>query len=445
MATERSNHGKIPSLIATPVRSLIEGVQRHRLDNGLTLLTREDHSVPIVTTMVWYRVGSRCESPGNTGTSHFLEHMLFKGSARFRKGEIDYLTARNGGNNNAFTSHDYTAYYFSFASDRWRQALEIEADRMRNNEFDPDELERERQVILEELKMDLDNPWGALRQAVEMASFERHPYRFPVIGLYEDLVRLSREQVIDFYSRFYSPSNATLAIVGDFETGATLKRVEELFAPLENGNIPDIITFPETRRTDQKRIELEMPTHVPRMLIALPAPSIAQPEHFAAEVLDNIFSEGKLSRLYRRLVEQERVASVVDSEFNETLDPHLFFIRAELIEGISPHEAEEIIFDELHKLRQDPVSDAELIRAKNQSIVQTLEDFETSMGQAVQIGLMEVLDRFEYWHTYRDLILSVTAADITQIAGQYTPQQAVVGVVLDGANHSISFQAATAE
>src|SRR4029434_4984154 len=152
----------------TPSKSFItRGVKKTILANGLTVLTKELHDKPVVATMVWYRVGSRNEEMGQTGKSHFLEHMLFKGTERFKKGEIDLLTLKNGGGNNAFTSHDFTAYYFNFASDRWEVAIQIEADRIVNCAFDPDEFEAEKKVVIEELKTGLDSPWGLLVQEQE--------------------------------------------------------------------------------------------------------------------------------------------------------------------------------------------------------------------------------------------------------------------------------------
>lgn len=421
---------------------LTVGVERHRLGNGLTILTREDHTVPVVSTMLWYRVGSRNETPGTTGISHFLEHMMFKGTDRYDKGEIDYITTRNGGSNNAFTSNDYTAYYFNFASDRWQQALEIEANRMRNNRFDPHEFELEKQVVLEELKMDLDTPWGALRQAVEINSFEHHPYKYPVIGLYEDLVRITLDKMVDHYQRFYSPNNAILVIVGDFHRDEALKRIEEFFGALSPGQLCQPVTEPELRRSAQRRVEIRKPTHVPRMLLAFPSPSIRQREHYAVEILDNVLSEGKLGRFYQRLVEKERLASVITTEFNETIDPYLFFVRAELQENADVNRVEAVIFEEIEKLRQERISERELKRAKNQCIMQTLADFETSLGQAAQLGLLETLDRFEYWQSYREKILSLTAEEVRNTAEPYwSADQATVGIILNDGSEQISVPA----
>src|SRR4030095_3900794 len=158
----------IPSAFAT------EDVRRTVLDNGLVVLTKEVHTSPIVTSMIWYRVGSRNEELGHTGKSHFLEHMLFKGTDRFKKGEIDLLTLKNGGGNNAFTSHDFTAYYFNFASDRWEIALDIEADRRVNCTFEPDEFEAEKKVVIEELKTGRDSPWVLFLQQVEGCALQSH-------------------------------------------------------------------------------------------------------------------------------------------------------------------------------------------------------------------------------------------------------------------------------
>src|SRR6185295_18249938 len=198
-------------------------VRRRVLENGLTVLTREVHTSPIVTSMIWYRVGSRNEELGHTGKSHFLEHMLFKGTDRFKKGEIDLLTLKNGGGNNAFTSHDFTAYYFNFAADRWDIALEIEADRMVNCTFDPEEFEAEKKVVIEELKTGLDSPWGLLLQEQEATAYKIHPYRNPIVGWLQDVERATVGQQQAYYRRFYHPNNATLVIAGDFSTESVLK------------------------------------------------------------------------------------------------------------------------------------------------------------------------------------------------------------------------------
>src|SRR5256714_5311149 len=220
---------EIPSAFAT------EDVRRTVLDNGFVVLTKEVHTSPIVTSMIWYRVGSRNEELGQTGKSHFLEHMLFKGTDRFRKGEIDLLTLQNGGANNAFTWLDFTAYYFTFASDRWEVALEIEANRMRHTSFAQEEFDSEKQVVEEELRIGLDGPWEVLENEVWATAFRQHPYHWPTVGWLDDLEAATAADMKAYYDKWYHPQNATLVIVGDFNSEAALARVEELFARIPPG------------------------------------------------------------------------------------------------------------------------------------------------------------------------------------------------------------------
>lgn len=411
-------------------QSVIERARRSRCGNGLTVLTLEDHSVPVVTSMIWYRVGARYEVPGSTGLSHLLEHMMFKGSARYAKGEIDAVTTRHGGANNAFTSGDYTAYYFSFASDRWWPALEIEAERMQHAVFEPCEFELERKVVIEELKTELDDPWGALRMAVEKRAFSRHPYRFPVLGRYRDLLRLTPAMLADHYRRYYCPSNATLVIAGDFQTGTVLDRVQALFGAIPSGQRASATVEPEPPRGRALRFRVKRPTHLARLLIALPAPSVRDPDHLALHLADKILSEGKLSRLYRRLVEEERVAAMLAGDFADTYDPYIYAVSAELLPGADLRLSERLIFEELQRLAQRPPSPQQWRRAVNQCVFSFLSSFETSLDQAVQLGMMETLDRFEYWIDYADRIRRVRPEEVSDFVRRYwSRDHATIGVL----------------
>lgn len=406
---------------------------RHFLQNGLTVLTREDHTNPIVATMMFYRVGSRFEQSGTTGISHFLEHMMFKGTKTYGKGEIDQITARNGGGNNAFTSQDYTAYYFSFASDRWQAALEIEADRMSNNLFESNEFELERQVILEELRLDRDHPYGALHQAVELKSFEKHPYRFPVIGLHQDVLQITQSRMLEHYRSFYVPNNAVLVIVGDFQTSSTLERIQELFGPIPSRTLPELRLDEEPFRDQQVRVEVRRPSHIPRMLFAFPAPSVLQDDHYAFQILERILSEGKLSRLYQRLVEDSQLASVVSTELGDTRDRYLFFVGLDLKKETDLNRTETILFEELERLTTSPPTAQELRRAKNQCQMQVLCDSETALDQALQLGCMETLHSYEYWHDYARRIEEVSRDQVTSVADRYCSRsRSIVGTLVDG-------------
>src|SRR5688572_9953375 len=277
-------------------------VRRTVLDNGLTVLTRGLHTSTIVTSMIWYRLGSRTEGLGQTGKSHFLEHMLFKGTERFKKGAIDLLTLKNGGNNNAFTSHDFTAYYFNFASDRWEIALDIESDRMVNCVFAPEEFEAEKKVVIEELRMGLDSPWGLLLQELDAAAYKVHPYRNPVIGWLQDVERATSSEQQAYYRKYYHPGNATLVLTGDFDTDRVLDKVSEKFSAIPRSPGPPAVTALEPSQRGEKRLYVQWRSKVPRIALAYHAPQIASADSYALQVLNLVLTEGKTSRLYQRQI-----------------------------------------------------------------------------------------------------------------------------------------------
>ena len=405
-------------------------VFRYQLDNGLTILIRPDQSSPIVTSMICYRVGSRYEKPGLTGISHFLEHMMFKGTKHYGPGEIDRITALNGGSNNAFTTHDYTGFFFSFASDRWLSALEIESDRMSNNLFDPREFELERQVVLEELTMDQDHPWGTLRQSVEMESFEKHPYRFPIIGLKQDIESLTLDQMVDHYRKHYVPCNALLILTGDLDPGLTIKTVENLFGDIHPGTPSRSNPTPKEKNRGLTRLNIRRQSRIPRIMIALPAPSVHQMDHEAFQVLDRALSEGRLSRLYRKFVEEKQLASLVTTELGDTYDPHLILVRLELNTAADVKSTEELVLEELMSMTTSPLTELELERAKNQCITQFLSELETTLDQAVQLASMEALDRPSYWENYVHRISQLTTKEVMKAAArQWSDRRWTVGIV----------------
>ena len=390
-------------------------MRRTVLDNGLVVLTKELHTSPIVTSMIWYRVGSRNEELGQTGKSHFLEHMLFKGTHRFKKGQIDLLTLKNGGSNNAFTSQDFTAYYFNFASDRWNIALEIEADRMVNCNFDPEEFEAEKKVVIEELKGGLDSPWGLLMQEVNAAAYKVHPYRNPIIGWLSDVERATAEEQQAYYQRNYQPNNAILSIAGDFDTDRVLDEIARQFGNIPSGTRSELVSINEPVQKGEKRILVRWRSRVPRIAIAYHAPAIAAPDSYALQLLGIILTEGKSSRLYQRLVERDQTVTFVSADYGESKDPTLFHIRAE---GRGQHTAEEIeasIYDELRRIISDGVSEAELERAKHQIQAHFVLSRERTADQAMLFGQIESLCGLSYIETYIRRITAITPAEVSAV------------------------------
>ncbi|PYR97665.1 MAG: insulinase family protein [Acidobacteria bacterium] len=407
------------SSLEIPSAFAMEDVGRTVLDNGLVVLTKEVHTSPIVTSMIWYRVGSRNEELGQTGKSHFLEHMLFKGTERFKKGEIDLITLKNGGGNNAFTSHDFTAYYFNFASDRWDVALEIESDRMVNCAFDPEEFEAEKKVVIEELKTGLDSPWGLLLQEQEASAFKVHPYRNPIVGWLQDVERATVEEQQAYYRRYYHPNNATLVLAGDFETNQILTKVARAFGLIPAGTPPPSMLLKEPPQRGERRLIVRWRSKVPRLAIAYHAPQIAHVDSYALQVLGVVLSEGKASRLYQRLVEREQSVTFVSAEYGEAKDPTLFHIRAEARGDHSVEEIETSIYHELGRIARGEVNQHELDRAKHQMEAHFILSRERTLDQAILLGQIETLYGIDYIDSYLQRINAVTTADVAAACSRY--------------------------
>jgi len=407
------------SLLATSSTLTTEDVRRTILKNGLVVLTKELHTSPIVTSMIWYRVGSRNESIGQTGKSHFLEHMLFKGTERFKKGEIDLLTLKNGGGNNAFTSHDFTAYYFNFASDRWHVALDIEADRMVNCTFEPDEFEAEKKVVIEELKTSLDSPWGLLLQETDAAAYKLHPYRNPIVGWLQDVERASAAEQQVYYRKYYHPNNAVLVLVGDFRTDEVVERVEKTFSEIPIGPAPPEMVLNEPEQRGERRIVVRWRSRIPRLAIAYHAPRIADRDSYALQLLGVILSEGKASRLYQRMVEREQSVTFVTAEYGESMDPTLFHVRAEARGEHPIEQIEASIHDELRSIATQGVTPHEIDRAKHQIEAHFILSRERTLDQAILLGQIETLDSLEYVDSYLGRMAAVTTDDIGDVCSRY--------------------------
>ena len=398
---------------------ITEGVERTRLANGLTVLTRERHDRPIVTSIIWYGVGSRNEEAGQTGKSHFLEHMLFKGTDRYGKGEIDLITLERGGANNAFTDTDFTAYYFNFAADRWPVALEIEASRMAHNQFAPEEFASEKEVVEEELRIGLDGPWDALDQAVWAAAFQQHPYHHPVIGWLEDLERATREEMEAYYRRWYHPRNATLVIAGDFDTRDALARVGELFGPIPAGPAPRPVASREPGQSGERRLILKRPTEMERLQVAYRAPEVGHPDSPPLQVLATLLGTGKTSRLYRRLEERDQSVTHHSVDYQDRIDPTLFVIRAEVKPGCAVGEVERAVAEEIDRLRQGPVADEELRRAKQLIKARFVLGHEQVADQAIALGMYETIHRYEHLAGLFARIDGVGADEVRRAAVAY--------------------------
>jgi zinc protease len=432
------------------------GVQKTRLANGLTVLTKEIHDKPLVAAIIWYRVGSRNEELGQTGKSHFLEHMLFKGTDRFKKGQIDLITLNNGGANNAFTWLDFTAYYFTFASDRWEIALEIEANRMRNTLFDREEFESEKQVVEEELRIGLDGPWEALENEVWATAFRQHPYHWPTVGWLDDLESATAADMKAYYDRWYHPNNATLVLVGDFNTEGVLEKVERLFGPIPAGPEPKPLGIKEPAQRGEKRVVVKKETPVERLLIGYHAPAVGDPDSYALHVAETVLSTGKASRFYRRLVDRDQSVTMAKASYNDHIDPSLFYIQAELKPGFNLGDTELAIYDEIDRLKREQVTPFELEKAKRQIEADLVLSSEEFLQQAILLGQYETIAAAEripigsrgynFLATMLDRIREVTAEEVRRVAQKYfTEDNRTVGYLIDEKSGGAAGSAAGAE
>jgi zinc protease len=418
-------------------------VLQTRLSNGLTVHLKEIHTAPLVSHWVWYRVGSRNELPGRTGLSHWVEHMQFKGTPMFPANVLDKAISREGGTWNAFTYLDWTAYYETLPAEKIDLGLRLEADRMVNSLYEPGEVESERTVILSEREGSENEPLFRLGEAVQGACFHTHPYRFEVIGYPDDLKAFTREDLYNHYRRYYNPANALVTVAGDFDTEAMLARLEELYGGIAPGqrSVPEIPA--ELPAKGEQRVEVPGPGKTSFLQVAYPAPPAAHPDFFAFSVLDslltgpsslNMFGGGgisnKTSRLYRLLVEKELAVSITGG-LQATIDPFLY----ETIATVHPHGGAEQILavydDEIKRLQDNPVSEAEIARAIKQARALFAYGSENITNQAFWLGYADMFDRYAWFAEHLARLNQVSTADVQRAAQVYLrPEQRVVGVYL---------------
>ncbi len=395
------------------------GIHEYRYANGLTLLVGERHSAPIVCSMIWYRTGSARERQGLTGVSHLLEHLMFKGTRRYGKGAIDRLTQELGGRNNAFTSRDYTAYFFVLASDRWEQALEVEADRMAGCLFDPSEFTAERKVVLEELCRDLDSPWGVLDQELMAVAFRYHPYRHPILGWQEDLERFTPEVVRDYYRAHYHPANAIQVVCGDVDPDHVASRVGQAYAHLRPGKPSEALTGPEPPQLGERRVTVRSDNNVSRLQMLYHTVKFDHPDVPALEMAEVLLAEGTASRLSRKLVEDQRLMRFVAAYNDAKREQGLFWVYGDLNPDVSVSRAERAVTRELERLGTGRISRKELEKAYNQIATGFLFRIERIYEWGETIGRFAVLGDHRAMGTYLDRMREVTVQDIRRVACKY--------------------------
>lgn len=417
-------------------------ISRVRLSNGLLVLLKEIHTAPIISHWIWYRVGSRNELPGMTGISHWVEHMQFKGTPQFPATVLDKAISREGGYWNAFTYMDWTTYFETMPADKIDLALRLEADRMINSVFDPQEVEAERTVIISERQGNENEPLFRLGEAVQATAFRTHPYRHEVIGELADLQKIQRDDLYHHYRTFYVPNNAVLAIAGDFDTEKMLHRVRQLFEPIPSGPLPEQQITPESPQTEEQRVTIEGPGETTYLQVVYHAPAASHPDFFPFTVLDslltgpsnlNMFGGGisnKTSRLYRALVEKELAVSVYGG-LQATIDPFLYTITIIVRPGRSVEEVLSAMFDEVKRIQDTPPPVDEVARAVKQARALFAYGSESITNQAFWMGFSEMFSSYDWFVNYLHRLEIVTPQEVLRIARLYLhAQNRVVGVYL---------------
>ncbi len=394
------------------------GIYETKLTNGLKVICLERHHLPIVTVMTAYRIGGAHLFQGKTGLAHFLEHMMFKGTKQFPKGKIDHLTQKWGGVNNAFTTLDYTCYFFTFASDHWEKALEIEADRMSNCLWSELEFENEKRVILEELSSSMDSPYEVLEQKLDAVTFARHPYRNPILGWREDLENLTLKDLQMFYKELYTPNNAVITLVGNFSKENSLNKIHRYFSttPL----IKSSLVSPQPVEPQGKiHLTLKQDVEVARFQILFHTCPTREEDDRVLDIIDILLTYGRSSRLYRRLVQSEKLLQNVYSMNDTRKQSGIFLILGDVCPGVQSDIVEKTLEEELKKLQSKKVGKNELLKAKNIVLTGFVFQQETTYDMAEQITEMEMLGGQKDFSEDLGLIQSISEDDIQRVAKKY--------------------------
>lgn len=412
------------------------------LSNGLQVFLKEIHTAPLISSWLWYRVGSRDEPTGRTGVSHWVEHMQFKGTPQFPASVLDKTISREGGVWNAFTYLDWTTYFETMPAEKIELALRLEADRMVNSTFDPEEVASERTVVISEREGNENEPLFLLGEAVQSAAFRVHPYHHEVIGDLADLRSMTRDDLYQHYKTYYAPNNAVMAIAGDFDIPSMLARIEAYFADIPAAPAPGRLARPEPEPQGEIRLAVEGPGETTYAQVCYRFPAASHPDFFPLSVLDsllagpsnlNMFGSGisnKTSRLYRALVETELAVSAHGSA-QATIDPFLYAITLTIHPQRKPEESLAALDDEIKRMQDEVVSEEEIARAIKQARAIFAYGSESITNQGFWLGYANMFADYHWFLTYLDKLAAVTPADVQRVAQQYfQPKARVVGIYL---------------
>ena len=413
-----------------------------RLPNGLTVVLKENHNAPVATFWMWYRIGSGREYTGITGISHWVEHMLFKGTPQFPGRSADQMISREGGQWNGFTWLDFTTYFETLPAEKIDLALALEADRMVHAPFRPREVASERTVIISEKQGGENSPRQLLSEDVQAAAFHAHGYGHETIGHLCDLQTMTRDDLYQHYQTYYAPNNAVAVAVGAFKADEMLKKIERAFGKIKRGPAIPSGTAVEPEQRGERRATVEGPGTTSYVEIVYHAPAAKDPDFPACVAMDAILAGASSlsilgggttnasSRLYKALVETE-LATDVGGSLIPTIDPYLYGLSATVRHGHAPQEVEAAFEREIDRVVNQPVQEAELAKALKQARASFAYGSESVTNQGFWYGWSEIFADYHWFETYLDRLAAVTVEDVQRVAQKYLQRSnRVVGFYL---------------
>jgi zinc protease len=396
-------------------------VSTRTLKNGMKVLVQPDHSIPNVALYIFYRIGSRNEHPGTTGLSHFFEHMMFNGAKKYGPGDLDKVMEANGGSNNAYTTQNVTVYQDWFPRSALSLIYDIESDRIRDLTFDPKKIASEREVVASERRLSVDNDnFGLLDEQLWATAFIAHPYQWPVVGWMSDIEHWTMEDLKHHFEMGYSPSNATMVVVGDVSPDEIFQLCEKFIESIPSHAPPPPVTTVEPEQLGERRLVVHKPAELPLLLIGYHIPQTNNPDYYALNILRSVLFQGESSRMYLRLVDKDQIALDVSSFIQPAFDPTLAILTVQPRQGIDPQACEKAIYEELDKVKAAQISHQKMDKAKNGRLVEFYREMRTISGRANTIGTYEVFmgDYNKLFDAAKNYS-AVTKDDVQRVAKKY--------------------------
>jgi len=414
-------------------------VHEFKLANGLKVVVQEDHRSPVVVSQVWYKAGSIDEFNGTTGVAHVLEHMMFKGTKKVPAGQFSRIIAAAGGKENAFTGSDYTVYFQQLEKSNLPLAFRLEADRMANLQLTSGEFSKEIRVVMEERRWRTeDKPQAQVYEQFQSAAYQVHPYGRPVIGWMNDLEHMTVADARAWYHRWYAPNNATLVVVGDVDPQQVLKLAQQYFGPIKPQALPLRKPQAEPEQKGERRVTVKAPAKLPYLLMGYHVPALQDAEHdwepYALEILAGVLDGNASARLNQNLVRRDQIAIEVSAGYDLTQRGGLsmFLVDGSPSDGRSVDDLEYALQDEIGRVKEDGVTDEELLRVKAQVIAADVYQRDSMFYQAMQIGKLESTGlSWKFLKDYPARLQAVTPAQVQAVARKYLNDDNLTVAVLD--------------